>query len=110
VPEPLKPERSGASRRVTLVLSKPIGWFPKPTVVVGGRGHPAQWGEGTWQVDADGASELRVFLFNRVWRFGEASITIDPNTPDALTYRAPFLPFLRGRLGASGTRTERGVS
>lgn len=97
----MKPDSTGATRRVTLVLSKPFGWFPKPTVVVGGRGHPAQWGEGTWQVAAGGSSELRVFLFNRLWRFGEASITIDAEKPAQLTYRAPFLPFLPGRLRAS---------
>jgi len=80
------------------VLRKPIGWFPKPTVVIAGRGQPAQWGEGTWQVDANGSTELRVFLFNRVWRFGEASMTISPETPDRLVYSAPLLPFGRGRL------------
>jgi hypothetical protein len=86
-----------APRRLTLELRKPVGLFPKPTVVIDGRGHPAQWGIGTWQVSTIESTEIRVFLFNRVWRYGEATAVVDPGTV-ALTYRAPVLPFLRGRL------------
>jgi len=84
--------------RIHLTLSKPgLGWFPKPTVVVGGRGHPAQWGEGTWQLDE--GSTVGVYLFNRLWRFGAAELDVQPGTT-ALRYRAPVLPFGRGRLTA----------
>ncbi|ROQ38634.1 hypothetical protein EDF46_2274 [Frondihabitans sp. PhB188] len=80
--------------RIELTLTKPpVGWFPKPTVVVGGRGHPAQWGTGTWQVEP--GAIVGVYLFNRVWRFGAAEIAVDGRP---LRYRAPLLPFLRGRL------------
>lgn len=98
------PESTQPTRRVTLTLTKPIGWFPKPTVVIAGRGQPAQWGEGTWQVPADGDTELRVFLFNRMWRFGDATVTISTETSGTLVYRAPLLPFLRGRLTAARAR------
>lgn len=82
--------------RTTLTLSKPpVGWYPKPTVVVDGRGQPAQWGTGTWQLEP--GSTLGVYLYNRVWRFGAAQIVVDGR---AVRYRAPFLPFLPGRLTA----------
>jgi hypothetical protein len=83
-------------RRLELRLERPrLGLLPKPTVVVGGRGQPAQWGVGTWAVD-DGAV-IGVFLFNRLWRFGAAEVTVGPGT-GALIYRAPMFPFGRGRL------------
>ncbi|MET0853666.1 MAG: hypothetical protein ABWY30_03485, partial [Microterricola sp.] len=63
--------------RLELTLRKPwFGAFLKPTVVFNGRGQPAQWGTGTWQVSADAPTEVTVFLFNRLWRFGTAEITI----------------------------------
>ncbi|WP_448808844.1 hypothetical protein [Agromyces bauzanensis] len=90
-----------ASRRIELTLHKP--WFSlfagvKPTLVMGGRGHPAQWGIGTWQVPADETVVVKVFLFNRLWRFGQAEFALEPQHPPALVYRAPALPFLHGRL------------
>lgn len=90
---------ASGTHRFELTLRKPwIGWFPKPTVVIDGRGHPAQWGTGTWMVAADATTAVGVFLFNRLWRFGEAEISIDVSGPSAVTYSAPWLPFLHGRL------------
>lgn len=90
-----------AIRRIEMTLHKP--WFAlyarvRPTIVIGGRGQPAQWGMGTWQVPADETVAVSVFLFNRLWRFGEAEFALEPHHPPALVYRAPALPFLRGRL------------
>ena len=85
--------------RLELVLAKPaIGWFPKPTVVLNGRGQPAQWGSGTWQLDAGTSATIRVFLFNRLWKYGTAEFTMGSVPPSALVYSAPWLPFLRGKL------------
>jgi hypothetical protein len=92
------------SYRVELVLRKPrIGWYPKPTVVVDGRGHPAQWGSGTWQVP-EGSNVIGVFLFNRIWRYGRARFELSTDRPATLTYTAPLLPFLPGRLRSTGAR------
>jgi hypothetical protein len=89
------------TRRIELILRKP--WFAlyagvRPTLVVEGRGQPVQWGLGTWQVRSDETVVIGVFLFNRVWRFGQAEFPLEPGDPPALVYRAPALPFLRGRL------------
>lgn len=78
-------------------------WFAlyagvRPTLVIAGRGQPTQWGLGTWQVPADETVTLGVFLFNRLWRFGEAEFVLDPTHAPALVYRAPALPFLSGRI------------
>lgn len=96
---------SRESRRIELTLHRP--WFAlyagiRPTLVIGGRGQPTQWGLGTWQVPADEPVVLGVYLFTRVWRFGQAEITLDPHDPPALVYRAPALPFGRGRLHTTG--------
>lgn len=97
---PGSPARDSAeTRRFELTLNKPrIGWFPKPTVVFDGRGNPAQWGTGTWRVNADGTTVLAIFLFNRLWRFGEAEVRVTGATPVAVTYTAPWFPFGRGRI------------
>lgn len=89
------------TRRIELTLHKP--WFAlyagvRPTLIIEGRGQPVQWGLGTWQVPADQTVALGVFLFNRLWRFGQASFSLEPGAPSALEYRAPALPFLRGRF------------
>ncbi|KAA9156402.1 hypothetical protein F6B41_02015 [Microbacterium lushaniae] len=89
------------TRRIQLTLRKP--WFAlyagvRPTLVIAGRGQPAQWGVGTWQVPADRPVTVGVYLFNRVWRFGQAEFSLDPADPPSLVYRAPALPFLRGRI------------
>lgn len=78
-------------------------WFAlyfgvRPTLVIEGRGQPTQWGLGTWQVPSDQEVTLGVFLFNRLWRFGEAEFALQPDHEPALEYRAPALPFLPGRL------------
>ncbi|GHD48594.1 hypothetical protein D9V29_09580 [Mycetocola manganoxydans] len=85
--------------RLEFTLTKPpVGWFPKPTVVFGGRGQPAQWGTGTWQVPSGESTVVSVFLFNRLWKFGYAEITLEPGSPVALRYRAPWLPVGPGKL------------
>lgn len=63
-----------------------------------GRGQPAQWGTGTWQVSATEPEEIAVFVFNRLWRFGRATYRLQPGGDARLEYRAPWLPFLPGRL------------
>jgi hypothetical protein len=92
---------SSATRRIELDLHKP--WFAlygriRPTLVIGGRGQPAQWGIGTWQVPVDETAVIGVFLFNRMWRFGRAEFALEPHHAAALVYRAPALPFLPGRI------------
>ena len=94
-----------ASRRIELTLHRP--WFAlyagvKPTLVIDGRGQPTQWGLGTWQVPADRTVTLGVFLFNRLWRFGQAEFTLEPGDPPAVVYRAPVLPFTSGRMRTPG--------
>jgi hypothetical protein len=89
------------TRRIELTLRKP--WFAlyariRPTVVIAGRGQPAQWGIGTWQVPADQTVVLGVFLFNRMWRFGQAEFALQPDDGPTLLYRAPSLPFLPGDI------------
>ncbi len=89
------------TRRVELTLHRP--WFAlyvgiRPTLVIGGRGQPTQWGRGTWQVAADSPAEISVFLFTRVWKFGQASVTLEPSDAPVLEYRAPALPFRPGRF------------
>lgn len=91
------------SRRLELVLRRSrFHLLPgvRPTVVIAGRGQPAQWGHGTWLVPADAPVEIGVFLFNRVWRFGEASQTVLPEHT-RLVYRAPLLPRGTGRIELS---------
>ncbi|MRG60261.1 hypothetical protein GE115_10330 [Agromyces sp. CFH 90414] len=89
------------TRRIELTLRKP--WLTlyagiRPTVVMGGRGQPAQWGVGTWQVPTDETVVVGVFLFNRVWRFGRAEFALEPGHAPVVEYRAPMLPFTRGRF------------
>lgn len=89
------------AHRIELTMRKPrfaLYAGIKPTLVIGGRGQPTQWGPGTWQVPADTEATIGVYLFNRVWRFGQAEITLAPHDDAALEYRAPALPFLPGRL------------
>lgn len=95
------------TRRIELTLRKP--WFAlyvgvRPTVVIEGRGHPAQWGVGTWQVPSDETVVIGAFLFNRMWRFGQADASLDPGETVSLVYRAPALPFLRGRMAITASR------
>ncbi|MCS3843513.1 hypothetical protein [Microbacterium sp. AK031] len=92
---------SRATRRIELTMHKP--WFAmyaavRPTLVIAGRGQPTQWGLGTWQVPAEETVTIGVFLFNRVWRFGQAEFTLESRHAASLTYRAPALPFLPGRI------------
>ncbi|SDQ07956.1 hypothetical protein [Microbacterium sp. cf332] len=96
-------DASQNARRVTLDLRRPrlhllVG--VRPTVVIDGRGQPAQWGLGTWLVPSDLPVEVGVFLFNRAWRSGEASAVLSPEHT-TLTYWAPFAPIGRGALEAS---------
>jgi hypothetical protein len=86
--------------RLELTLRKPwLGWFPKPTVALDGRGQPAQWGKGTWQISAESETSIEVFLFNRLWRYGSARVVLDGDgRTTALVYSAPWLPFGSGRI------------
>lgn len=89
------------TRRLELTLHKPwfaLYWGLRPTVVIAGRGHPAQWGTGTWQVRADGETVLSVYLFNRAWRFGRAQLTVGPTEPLAVSYSGPMLAIGPGSL------------
>lgn len=92
-------QQQHAPRRFELTLHKPwLGWFPRPTVVVNGSAQPAQWGTRNWKVPGDADVQVTVFLFNRLWKFGEASFTVSPGAPAALVYSAPWLPFLPGKV------------
>lgn len=89
------------TRRIQLTLHKP--WFAlyaavKPTLVIDGRGQPTQWGLGTWQVPDDEPAVIGVYLFNRLWRFGSAELTLAPGDEPSVKYRAPWLPFLSGSI------------
>lgn len=90
--------------RLQLTLKRPLlGWRARPTVVIGGLGQPAQWGVGTWQLPtraqrAGASGVLRVFVYNRLWRYGTAVHVFTETPPDALVYTPPLLPFLPGRL------------
>ncbi len=66
------PQPSGTTkRRITLDVRRPlVTWGARPTVTIDGVGHPAQWGSGTWAVAEDGSTEVGVYCFNRLWRFG----------------------------------------
>lgn len=89
------------ARRIDLTMYKPrfaLYAGIRPTLVIGERGQPTQWGRGTWQVPDDRTATIGVYLFNRVWRFGQAEYTLEPGDDTMLEYRAPALPFLRGRL------------
>ncbi len=84
-------------RLVELTLRKPkLGWYPKPTVTVDGVAQPTQWGTRNWKVR--GNAEFSIYLHNRLWTFGQATITLEPGESGPLQYRAPWLPFLPGRL------------
>lgn len=94
-------------RRIQITMRKPwfaLYWFVKPTLVISGRGQPVQWGVGTWQVPADEPVRLAVYLFNRLWRFGQAEIAVDPDA-ETVEYHAPALPFLRGRTRQAASAT-----
>lgn len=99
-----------ASRRIEITFHRPmLALYARirPTLVIGGRGQPTQWGLGTWQVPADETVVIGVYLFNRLWRFGRAESVLEPGDSAGIVYRAPVLPFGPGRMrrtaGGSGT-------
>ena len=95
---------STPTRRVSIDLRKwPLAPYfgLRPTIVIEGRAQPTQWGVGTWQLPADSDTEVRVFLYRFGVTSGRASVTLKPTDAPALRYRAPWLPFLRGRLSPS---------
>ncbi|WP_308465248.1 hypothetical protein [Rathayibacter soli] len=95
----MSPATPVASNRFELTLRRPrLPWHPKPTVVFNGRGQPAQWGTGTWRYPEGGNLTVSVYLHNRMWTYGSARATLDPDHPAALVYSAPVLPFMSGRL------------
>ncbi|GAB3617683.1 hypothetical protein GCM10027416_22400 [Okibacterium endophyticum] len=88
-----------SQRRITLELRRPalsLHVGVRPTVVIDGRGQPAQWGTGTWQLPVGEPVTIGVYLFNRLWRYGGAETTVDPSDEGPLVYTAPVLPFGRG--------------
>lgn len=86
-------------RRFELTLRKPwLGWFPKPTVVINGMAQPTQWGTRNWKVPGEDSAEVNIFLFNRLWKFGEVSFTVQPGVQAPLSYSAPWLPLGPGKL------------
>ena len=96
----MQPESS--TRRVTVDLHRPVlaPYFGlRPTIVIEGRAQPTQWGVGTWQLPADRDSEVAVFLYRFGVTSGRASVTLRRTDAPSLVYRAPWLPFLRARLG-----------
>lgn len=93
-------------RRIELAMRRPrfaLYTGIKPTLIIGERGQPTQWGRGTWQVPSDRPVTIGVYLFNRLWRFGQAEATLDPEDAATWEYRAPMLPFLPGRLTHSSS-------
>ena len=85
--------------RFELTLRKPwLGWFPKPTVVVNGLAQPTQWGTRNWKVPGEGSATVTIFLFNRLWKFGEVAFEVEPGATAPLVYSAPWLPFGPGRI------------
>lgn len=89
---------TAAAHRIEVTLRRPwYGALQRPTVVFDGRGQPAQWGTGSWQLPAPEVA-FEVFLFNRMWRYGEARTTLRAGEVTSLVYRAPWLPFLPGRI------------
>lgn len=92
-------EPTNTTRRFELTLHKPwLGWFPKPTVVVDGVAQPTQWGTRNWKVPGAETVTVSIFLFNRIWKFGEADFTVEAGSAGSWRYSAPWLPFLPGKL------------
>lgn len=86
-------------RRFELTLRKPWpGWVPKPTVVVNGTAQPTQWGTRNWKVPGTDPADVTIFLFNRMWRFGEVAFTVGPGDGQQFRYSAPWLPFGPGKV------------
>ena len=86
------------SRRVTIGLRRPLlrlHFGIRPTIVVNGTTQPAQWGEGTWQVDAGRETSVEVFLYIGGVTFGRANTTVGER---GATYLAPRLPFRPGTV------------
>lgn len=103
-------EPASTPGRFELTLHKPpLGWYPKPTVVVDGVAQPAQWGRRSWKVPGMETVQVNIFLFNRAWKFGAVDFDVEPGEPGAAcaySYRAPWLPWGRGRL-AVGSAPQR---
>ena len=90
-------ETPKADHRFELTLRKPwLGWYPKPTVVINGVAQPTQWGVRNWKVAGD--VHVSIFLYNRLWKFGGASVTVEADQSGPVVYSAPWLPFLPGRV------------
>lgn len=93
-------------RRIELRLARPLlTWFARPTVTIDGVGHPAQWGTGTWAVADDGRTVIGVYLFNRAWRFGGATLSVGDAA--VLEYHAGPFPLGAGRLTPVPSRDPR---
>lgn len=91
---------ASAPHRFKLTLRKPwLGWFPKPTVVVNGDAQPTQWGTRNWKVRGEDPASVRIFVYNRLWTYGEVEFVVAPDATAPLVYSAPWLPFLPGKVG-----------
>lgn len=85
-----------------LVLKKPlIPWGPKPTVVVDSLAQPTQWGTRSWKVKGSEARSVSIFLFNRFWKYGQVEFDVLPGSGASFEYKAPLLPFLKGKIRES---------
>lgn len=74
------------------------GWVPKPTVVINGEAQPTQWGTRNWKVPGTEPVSVTIFLFNRLWKFGEVQFTVVRDEGQRSTYVAPWLPFGPGKI------------
>lgn len=94
-------EPTNTTRRFEMTLSKPkLGWFPNPTVVVNGDAQPTLWGTRNWKVPGEDSVQVEIFVFNRLWKFGQACFTVSVDGPQRFAYRAPLLPFGGGKITA----------
>ena len=92
------PAEKPPTRRLTITLRRGPWLGIRPTIVIEGRGQPTQWGVGTWQVPADRATTVSVFLHVRGITWARASRVIESTDAPTLEYRAPWVPFRPGRL------------
>ncbi|WP_449373983.1 hypothetical protein [Arthrobacter psychrolactophilus] len=74
-------------------------WLVPQTHRRGGRrGSARAVGDPELEGPGDGAITVNIFLFNRLWKFGEADFTVAAGGSGAWRYSAPWLPFLPGKL------------
>ena len=69
-----------------------------PTALTPGASNGSSATLATAWKDAGESVVVGVYLYNRLWRFGQAELVLEPHDTPSLVYRAPALPFLRGRI------------